>query len=147
MKHRGVLHPGLARTLSELGHGERIALADAGLPIPATTPRIDLAFAPGQPPLLQVLDAVLSELHVEAYVVAEESRVQAPWLLEALAQRLPDAELIVVSHEELKVAAGHARAVVRSGEFRPYANVLLQSGVNFNGRDPTSSDGVAAPQP
>lgn len=132
MKDRGVLHPTLSRTLAETGHGDRIALGDAGLPVPPATPRIDLAFAPGRPPLLEVLDAVLTELRVEAYVVAQESEHQAPWLLEALADRLPDAEMIVISHEQLKTAIHHARAVVRTGEFRPYANVLLQSGVDFS---------------
>lgn len=132
MKSRGVLHPALSRALSETGHGDRIALADAGLPIPVATPRIDLAFAPGQPELLSVLDAVLSELRVEAYIVAEESGREAPWLLEALERRLPDAEVIRVTHEALKAATRDVRAVVRTGEFRPYANVLLQSGVDFS---------------
>jgi len=133
VKERGVLHPALSRTLAETGHGDRIALADAGLPVPLATPRIDLGFAPGRPPLLEVLDAVLTELRVEAYLVAQESEHQAPWLLEALASRLPDAEVIVISHDQLKAATHRVRAVVRTGEFRPYANVLLQSGVDFSG--------------
>jgi D-ribose pyranase len=131
VKDHGVLHPALARILAESGHGDRLALADAGLPIPPGVPRIDLAFAPGQPALLQVLDAVLTELRVEAYVVAEESESDAPWLIEALARRLPDARVIRVDHETLKDATTDAKAVVRTGEFRAYANVLLQSGVDF----------------
>jgi len=66
VKDHGVLHPELARTLASAGHGDLVGLADAGLPIPAHTPRIDLAFAPGKPQLLDVLDAVLTELYVEA---------------------------------------------------------------------------------
>ena len=132
MKDHGVLHPELARTLASAGHGDLIGLADAGLPIPAHTPRIDLAFAPGMPRLLDVLDAVLDELYVEAYVVADESLEQAPWLLDALADRLPVAEVVRMPHEELKAATSGARTVVRSGEMRPYANVLLRSGVRFS---------------
>lgn len=131
MKDRGVLHPELARTLASAGHGDLIGLGDAGLPVPLATSRIDLAFAPGEPPLLAVLDAVLTELWVEAYVVARESVDQAPWLLDTLAQRLPDAEVVTVTHEELKAATRDARAMVRTGELRPYANVLLRSGVRF----------------
>lgn len=133
MKDGGVLHPELARTLAAAGHGDLIGLADAGLPIPAATPRIDLAFAPGKPPLLEVLDAVLEEFHVEAYVLAHESGEEAAWLIDALAQRLPGVAVEHVSHEELKAATHGARAVVRTGEFRPYANVLLRSGVRFPG--------------
>lgn len=128
-----MLHPTLAQTLAAAGHGDLIGLGDAGLPIPPATLRIDLGFAPGKPALLDVLDAVLGELRVEGYVIADESAVQAPWLLGGLAQRLPDAEVVRVSHEELKAATHGARAVVRTGEFRPYANVLLRSGVDFLG--------------
>lgn len=131
MKDRGVLHPELARTIASAGHGDLIGLADAGLPVPIPTYRIDLAFAPGKPALLEVLDAVLAELYVEAYVVADESVEQAAWLLEALAERLPRAEAVRMSHDELKAATTGARAVVRTGEIRPYANVLLRSGVRF----------------
>lgn len=131
MKDVGVLHPELARVLASAGHGDRVGLADAGLPIPPATPRIDLGFRPGQPALLDVLDAVLSELRVEAYVLAEESADAAGWLVEALGSRLPAARVIWVTHEDLKVATREARAMVRTGECRPYANVLLQSGVDF----------------
>jgi len=130
VKCTGVLHPLLARTLAASGHGDLIGLSDAGPPIPAATLRIDLAFAPGQPFLLDVLDTVLTELRIEAYVVAEECVVQAPWLFDALIEWLPDAEVVRVSHEELKAATHGARAVVRTGEFRPYANALLRSGVD-----------------
>lgn len=133
MKDRGVLHPELARTLASVGHGDRVGLADAGLPIPSVTPRIDLGFRPGQPALLDVLDAVLSELRVEAYVIAQESAHAAVWLVEALQLRLPTAVAIWVTHEDLKASTRDARVVVRTGEFRPYANVLLQSGVDFSG--------------
>jgi D-ribose pyranase len=34
-----------------MGHGDALCVADAGLPIPNGVPRIDLAFAPGSPPL------------------------------------------------------------------------------------------------
>ena len=132
MKERGVLHPQLGRVLAETGHTDTLGVCDAGLPIPDGPERIDLGYAPGQAPLLSVLDAMLSELRVEAYVLAEESRLHASWLVDALDERLPDADVRWVSHEELKAASRAARAVVRTGEFRPFANVLLVSGVDFD---------------
>jgi len=36
-----------------------------------------------------------------------------------------------VSHTEFKKATGSARAVARTGEFTPYANILLYSNVVF----------------
>ncbi len=131
MKGRGVLHPQLSRVLAETGHTDLLGLADSGLPLPATVERVDLGFAPGQPALLEVLDAVLSELRVEGYLLATESREHAPWLVEALAARLPAAGVAWVPHEELKARCRSARALVRTGEVRPFANVLLVSGVDF----------------
>jgi D-ribose pyranase len=134
MKDHGVLHPGLAAVLASMGHGDTLCVADAGLPIPHGVERIDLAFAPGRPGFAEVLAAVLGELRVEAYVLAEEAR--AGGIPELLRRALPGLEPTWVPHAELKAATAAARAVVRSGEFTPYANVLLRSGVDFSAAAP-----------
>jgi D-ribose pyranase len=36
-----------------------------------------------------------------------------------------------ISHEELKEKTRQARAVIRTGEFTPYANIILVAGVVF----------------
>ena len=128
MKDRGILHSRLARVVASMGHGDALCVADAGLPVPTGVLRIDLAFAPGQPPFLDVLDAVLSELRVERYTMAKES---SPAIVDALRVRLRQAKESSVTHEELKQLSADAKAVVRTGEFRPFANVILYSGVDF----------------
>jgi D-ribose pyranase len=40
-------------------------------------------------------------------------------------------KIVKVSHEELKRATGEAKAVICSGEFTAYANIILKSGVVF----------------
>lgn len=133
MKDRGILHPPLARVVAEMGHGDLLAIGDAGLPVPLGVERVDLAFAPGKPGFLEVVTAVVEELRVEAYVVAEESRDACPAIVQAIEDALPNAEAIwLPSHDELKRMSQSARAVVRTGEFTSYANVLLRSGVNFD---------------
>lgn len=52
-----------------------------------------------------------------------------PATAELLDTRLP--ALHLVSHEKLKELSAGARLVVRTGEARPYANVLLRCGVFF----------------
>jgi D-ribose pyranase len=138
MKRGTLLHPALSRLVATMGHGDLLVVADAGLPIPPSVERIDLAYAPGRPPFLDVLDAVLAELEVErATVAAELSRAApAPFAaaLEARLLALPRVArrgLDVVAHEELKRLTASARAVVRTGEFTPYANVVLASAVVF----------------
>jgi D-ribose pyranase len=138
MKRGTILHPALARLVASVGHGDLVVVADAGLPIPAGVERIDLAYAPGRPPFLDVLAALLEELEVERATVAAElaRRAPAPFVqaLEARLLALPKVGrtgLEVVSHDDLKRLTGGARAVVRTGEFTPYANVVLSCGVVF----------------
>jgi D-ribose pyranase len=131
MKERGLLHPELSAIVAAMGHGDLLGIVDAGFPVPLATPRVDLAFASGKPTFEDVLTALVDELVVESYVVAEESRHHAPWLAEVLADRLPHAGVVWMDHETLKARSTQARALVRTGEFRPYANVLLAGGVPF----------------
>jgi D-ribose pyranase len=37
----------------------------------------------------------------------------------------------LISHEAFKTEVAHARAVIRTGEATPYANVILRCGVPF----------------
>jgi D-ribose pyranase len=138
MKRGTILNPDLSRVVASLGHGDLLVVADAGLPIPPGVERIDLAFAPGKPAFQEVLEALLSEMEVERATVAAELRTASPAAfrerLEATLLALPKVRergLEVVPHEELKRLTRGARAVVRTGEFTPYANVILHGGVVF----------------
>jgi D-ribose pyranase len=44
---------------------------------------------------------------------------------------LPDIEIEYIPHTEFKKETNNSRAVVRSGEIIPYANIILISGVDF----------------
>jgi D-ribose pyranase len=132
MKDRGLLHPQLARVVAELGHGDLLGIGDAGLPLPLGVERVDLAVVRGVPSFLEVARAVVAEVRVERLILAEESRSACPELVAAVTALLPAATVEWVSHEELKVRSRSARAVVRTGEFTPYANALLVSGVDFS---------------
>lgn len=132
-RNSGTLNAQLSRVISECGHTDSIVVADAGLPIPASVERIDLAYRAGAPAFLDVLDTVLAEFVVEKAVVSSEMVESSPDMLNAIRQRLDraDVEIEFVPHTEFKQKTHDARAVVRSGEFTPYSNVLLFSGVPF----------------
>lgn len=118
-----------------MGHTDRIAVADCGLPIPEETERIDLALRFGEPSFLSVLEALLDDMVVEAVVLAEEIRTHNPELLERIELLLlgkgVDVELQFVSHTQLKEETRGCTAVIRTGENTPYANIILQSGCIF----------------
>lgn len=129
MRRDGLLHSDLARVVASLGHGQSLCVGDAGLPVPSGTPMIELVFRPGQPAFLDVVDAVLDDLVVESAIVASE--LDDGGLRGRLVELLDPAPVAEVGHEELKARLTTCRAVVRTGEFTPYANVILIAGVAF----------------
>jgi D-ribose pyranase len=90
---------------------------------------VDLAFRAGVPAFAEVLDGLLAELVVEGATAAQELREANPEASSLLEAHFPGLDL--VSHERLKELSAGARLVVRTGEARPYANVLLRCGVFF----------------
>jgi D-ribose pyranase len=64
-------------------------------------------------------------------ILAEEIKARNPQFLADVQELLPGVPVEFVSHAELKTRTASARAVVRTGEFAPYANVILVSGVVF----------------
>jgi len=131
VKKTPLLHAALSQAIARLGHGDMIVIADAGLPVPEGTPCIDLAVTRGVPTLAQVLAAVLTEMQVERIIVAHEMRTRSAALRDYIAAILPATAAEEISHDELKALSRHARAVVRTGEFTPYANIVLVAGVVF----------------
>lgn len=129
MRKAGILNRHLSGALAELGHGDGVLVCDAGMPIPVGPRVVDLAFRAGVPAFAEVLEGLLDELVVEGATAASEVRAANPAATALLERHFPKLEL--VSHDELKARSAGARLVVRTGEARPYANVLLRCGVFF----------------
>lgn len=130
MKRTTLLHAELSQLMASLGHGDMLVIGDAGLPIPAGPQRIDLAVMRGVPGLAEVLEAVLSEMTVERVVLAQEAMADGA----SLPAWYPSALGITpetVPHTDFKRLSANARAVVRTGECTPFANILLVAGVDF----------------
>lgn len=131
MKKVGTLNQPLSKVIAGLGHMDQLVIADAGLPIPIETQRIDLALTQGVPTFLETLQVILEEVQVESAIIAEEMIDVSPQLYKQVKKLLPDIPLKTISHPEFKGQTNHARAVVRTGEFTPYANIILVAGVIF----------------
>ena len=129
----GIINPQLSRVIAECGHTDAIVVADAGLPIPLGVERIDLAYRAGSPAFLDILDSVLAEFIVERAVISGEMETESPGMLAAVKERLEQFGVSVeaVTHVEFKALTRGARAIVRSGEYTPYSNVMLFSGAPF----------------
>lgn len=128
MKRTGILNPQLSQVLAEMGHTDRLAVADAGLPIPLTTRRVDLSVVSGLPGFLEVLRPILTELVVEEAILAEEILVANPEMHRAVLDLLGSVPIRYLPHAEFKKMLPETRAVIRTGECTPYSNVILCSG-------------------
>ena len=132
MKKHGILNSDIAKVLSDLGHTDKIAIGDAGLPVPDGVKKIDLALTLSEPSFLSVLKVVLSDMKVEKVILAEEIKEQnATQLKDIKATLIDDEQITYVSHEAFKEQLKDVKAVIRTGEATPYSNIILQSGVLF----------------
>ena len=131
MKKSELINQPISAVIAGMGHMDELVVADAGLPIPETVRRIDLALTANIPRFIDTVRAVLSELQVESAVVAEEMEAISPGIYEQIEGLLGGVPIQKVSHEQFKQRTRSSKAVVRSGEYTPYANIILVAGVVF----------------
>ncbi len=128
MKKIGILNQPISALIAGLGHTDMVVIADAGLPIPDESQRIDLALTQGVPTFLKTLEVVLTEMQVEKVIIAEEMLQD---LQAAMKKRLGDIPIETISHRAFKEQTRSAKAIIRTGDFIPYANIILVAGVVF----------------
>lgn len=128
----GILNAQLSRVIAETGHTDYLVVTDSGLPLPQEVERVDLSILPNLPRFLDVLKAVLSEVVVEKIILAEEVKTISPDIHKEILNLFPsDIEVVYMPHVEFKKNTRSARAAIRSGEFTPYANIILQAGCAY----------------
>ena len=139
MKKGPVLNSEISSVISRLGHTDTLVVCDAGLPVPSSTQRIDMALTQGVPGFMQVLEVVTTEMQVEAAIIAAEIQEHNPQLHETLLKHIEQLQqhqgntinVRYVTHEQFKKQTADSQAVIRSGECSPYANIILCAGVTF----------------
>lgn len=110
MKKGTVLNSEISTVISRLGHTDTLVVCDAGLPIPNSTTRIDMALTQGVPSFMQVLDVVTREMQVEAAILASEIKQHNPQLHETLLSHIEQLqqhqgntiEIRYTTHEQFK---------------------------------------------
>ncbi|MEJ5257843.1 MAG: D-ribose pyranase [Fervidobacterium sp.] len=128
MKKSGIFNSQIAKVVASMGHKDTIAIVDMGFPVPDSTERIDLVLDYGKPTFFEVLEQILKELEVEEVIIANESKDE---FVQEIQKRLPNAKIKRTSHEELKELSKKCKAVIRTGDVKPYNNAIFVSGVIF----------------
>ncbi|MNP14317.1 D-ribose pyranase [compost metagenome] len=131
MKRYGTLNSHITKILTDLGHTDTIVIADIGLPIPAGVPKIDLALTLGVPSFQDVVDVIVEDMVIEKVMVANELATANQVTSEFLNTKFMEIPIETCSHEQFKLLTQKAKVIIRTGEATPYANCILQAGVNF----------------
>lgn len=119
--------------IARMGHTDRMAICDSGLPIPKGSDLVDLALTKNIPGFLDTVRVILEELQIEKAIIAKELQLKNNDVYRELMELLKGVEVIQVSHDEFKQLTndGDSISFVRTGEATPYSNVILVGGVTF----------------
>lgn len=128
MKKIGIINASISTIIAHLEHSDMLTVADAGLPIPASVQRIDLALKPGVPGFLETLEVVLTEMFVEKAYVSEDVLTKSPHIYDGIRKLLGDTPIETLPHLDFKLLTGSTKAIIRTAEFTPFANVILVAG-------------------
>ncbi len=136
-----VLSPSLLKILCEMGHGDRIVIADGNFPVCSVGKNAEVIRADGHG-VCEILEAILTLMPLDTYVeksvklmqVVPGDPVETP-IWEEYAQiikRVGGCDRGVIGEVERMAFYEEARtayAIVATSESALYANVMLQKGV------------------
>jgi len=129
MKEIGLLNSEIANVIARLGHMDEMIVCDAGFPIPLGVRTVDIALAVNQPTVAAVLEILLQDFSVEKIVLADETKLHSPTMFAKIVDLFGSGvEVETVAHTALKQRSKNVKAIVRTGDFTAYTNVLLVSG-------------------
>ncbi len=129
MKETGILNRDIAAVLSEQGHGDLLMVTDAGFAIPLDVEVIDLSLKENVPMVMDVLSELARHFSVEKMYMSKETEEISPSHFKKVAAAFGDhVEVETLAHSDLKVLSRDVKAVIRTGDFTAYGNVILVSG-------------------
>jgi D-ribose pyranase len=128
MRETGTLNRDISDVLSTLGHTDEMIVCDAGFAIPQGVRTVDISLAKDKPMVLELLAELKEHFSVEKVVVADKMRDVSPTRFHAIGKVFGgDVPVDVIPLAEFKQRARGVKAVVRTGDFTAYSNVLLVS--------------------
>lgn len=129
MKEIGVLNRGMAKVLTEQGHQDLLMVVDAGFAIPKEVECIDISLGMNKPMVVDVLAELKKVYSVEKIIMADQTKATSPSLFDAISRSFgEDIPVETVDHTVLKQMSKTVKAVIRTGDFTAYGNVILVSG-------------------
>ena len=136
-----ILSPELLKTLCEMGHSDRIVIADGNFPAESMGKNCKVIRCDGHG-VPELLDAILTLLPLDTYVDKPVSLMQVMPGDDAKTPIWDEYKAIIARHDERGAGAvgeierfafyeeaKKAYAIIATGETAIYANIMLQKGV------------------
>ena len=129
MKETGAINRGIDAAISKQGHGDLLMVTDAGFAIPPGVEVIDLSLDENKPMVLEVLEMLKKYFSVEKMIMANETKIISPTLFSNISKAFGDGVPVeTIEHSALKEMSKTVKAIIRTGDFTAYGNVILVSG-------------------
>ncbi len=129
MKEVGILNRDIAAVISAQGHGDLLMIADAGFAIPLGVEVIDISLSENKPLVMDVLVELSRFFSVEKMYLSRETQEISPTHFKKVSAAFGDhVEVEILEHEDLQKMSREVKAVIRTGDFTAYGNVILVSG-------------------
>jgi D-ribose pyranase len=128
MRESGILNRDINDVLSTLGHTDEMIVCDAGFAIPAGIRTVDISYSENKPTVPEILRELRKHLSVENVVISEDTQKQMPQRFQELARALGEVPVEIITQSELRARAKSVKAIIRTGDFSAFSNVLIVSG-------------------
>lgn len=129
MKEYGLVNRNLSKIIAEQGHQDLLLVTDAGFAIPVGVDIVDLSLKENNPMVLDVVTEIQKYHSVEKLIFAQQTVKTNPKLFNDLKNVWNrNIEVEIIDHLELKQLAKSVKAIIRTGDFTAYGNVILVSG-------------------
>lgn len=131
MKRNGIINSEISKVLSYMRHTDLICISDLGLPCPDNIKTIDLSIKLGSPSFIDVLSEIIKDMKIERIILAEEIKDNNKEVYNKILSMFENISIEYVSHNNFKQKTSDCKAIIRTGEATPYANIILQSACIF----------------
>ena len=131
MKRNGIINSEISKVLSYMRHTDLICISDLGLPCPDNIKAIDLSLKLGSPSFIDVLSEIIKDIKIERIILAEEIKNNNKEVYNKILSMFENISIEYVSHNSFKQKTSDCKAIIRTGEATPYANIILQSACIF----------------
>ena len=129
MKEVGIVNRDIAAVISEQGHGDLLMVADAGFAIPMGVEVIDISLSENKPMVMDVLVELSRFFSVEKIYLSRETQEISPTHFRKVTEAFGEPmEVEILEHEDLQKMSREVKAVIRTGDFTAFGNVILVSG-------------------